>query len=62
MQVREKAIRVPLIHSFIHLKMFMEHHCTAATVLVGGDTKMNKSHKSPLLKAAMTVGRQTSNK
>lgn len=34
----------------------------AATVLAGGDTKVNKSPKSLLPEADMTVGRQTSDK
>ena len=39
--------------------MFIEHHRLAATVLAGGDTMMNKSPKSLLPEAVMTVGRQT---
>lgn len=53
---------LPLTHLFIHSTMVIEHHSMAATVLVGGDTEMNESYKSPLHKAATMVGRQTRNK
>lgn len=42
--------------------MFAEHRCMAATAPADGDTKVNKSPKSLLPKAAVTVGRQTKNK